>query len=278
MRGLRSLRPRVASGRLVASWGKWANVGEPASPAEDALPRLREVTHPRRPRRTASSRRRTAGRRGSRRCRRHSPASGRRRTCRPAAVPSYARRLRQLDLDDARVGAGRAGAGGKGDRNLPRPLHRGGGRINLPLPAASRLRAFGWSRFRLLRFPAAENDVNDRLRVFRRGRVMPHALLNDHRHRPAQLLVALLRRARLVVEHGSRLAADVQQRHAGLGQGVQVVQRLRLRHGAAQDRVLPVDAGDLVRIRDAQAYASPAAPPAPSSTGFLEKPASVSSL
>ena len=60
-----------------------------------------------------------------------------------------------------------------------------------------------------------------------------------------------------LVEPGVEAAADVDERHAGLGQGVQVVERRRLRHEAAQGRVLGVDAGDLVRVLDGPGVSFP---------------------
>ena len=105
---------------------------------------------------------------------------------------------------------------------------------------------------------------------------MAPALLDDDRHPAAEFLVTLLDDARLAVEPRVEAAADVHERHAGPGQDVQVVERLLLRHEAAQGRVLGVDARDLVRVLDRPGVGLAGrvpAPPAPASSTSRDRPA-----
>ena len=67
----------------------------------------------------------------------------------------------------------------------------------------------------------------------------------------AEFLVLLLNRLRVLRQPRILAAADVHERHAGLGQGGQAIgQRRRLGHVAPHDRVLGVDARDLVRVAE----------------------------
>src|SRR5258706_16271994 len=96
----------------------------------------------------------------------------------------------------------------------------------------------------LLRF--SHNKIHHRRRILRPDRKMSLAGLHDDRHLAAELLVALFRNSRLAVKPGVKLAAHMQDRHARLGQRLQIIQRLLLflsaLHDAAQDGILSVDA------------------------------------
>jgi len=64
---------------------------------------------------------------------------------------------------------------------------------------------------------------------------MACTFLDDHGDLPAEFPVTFLGNTRLAVEPGIEGATHVQERHAGLGQRGQIVQRLRFRHVAAED-------------------------------------------
>src|ERR1700679_227521 len=79
---------------------------------------------------------------------------------------------------------------------------------------------------------------------------MSLALLNDDLDFAAKPLVSLLNLERIVLEPRVEAAANVKKRHAGFGQGIEIIERLRFHEWAAHARILSVDAGNLVRIFD----------------------------
>ena len=101
-----------------------------------------------------------------------------------------------------------------------------------------------------LRLLVAQEEIHDRLRVFRFAGQMSLAFLDDDRDRTAELLVALLDNPRLVRKPGVEAAAIVQERYTGLGQRGQVIEWRRLRHEAAENGIPAIDAGHLVRVLD----------------------------
>jgi len=74
------------------------------------------------------------------------------------------------------------------------------------------------------------------------------AFLDDHGGLSAEVLVALLDCRRLVLQSRVEFAADVQQRNAGLGQRLEIVEQRLLGNVAAEDGVLGVDARYFVRV------------------------------
>jgi hypothetical protein len=74
--------------------------------------------------------------------------------------------------------------------------------------------------------------------------------LDDDADGPAEFRVALLHDSRVCIESRVKAAAKVQERHAGLGQRREIVERRCLRREAAQDGILTVDAGNFVGILD----------------------------
>src|SRR5215471_19124405 len=92
---------------------------------------------------------------------------------------------------------------------------------------------------------------------------MALAFFDDDRYRAAQFLVPLLHYPGLAVEPRIAAATHMQHRHPGLSQPGEAVERLDLRHPAPQDRVLDIDARDLVWVLDRPGVGLPCGAPSP---------------
>src|SRR5690349_15704929 len=79
---------------------------------------------------------------------------------------------------------------------------------------------------------------------------MTFPFLKDDRDASAELPVTLLGNPGLAREPWVQVSADVEQGYACLRQGIQIIEGLRLRHAAAQDRIFAIEATDLVRVGD----------------------------
>jgi hypothetical protein len=71
---------------------------------------------------------------------------------------------------------------------------------------------------------ALDNEIHDRLKIFRGKWIMSHPLLNDDSDPPVELLVAFLGHPRLSFEPRIEAAANVEQRHIALSQFAQLHQ------------------------------------------------------
>src|SRR4029077_12707865 len=73
-----------------------------------------------------------------------------------------------------------------------------------------------------------DDEIHDRLRVFRRKRKMPFARPDDHRDLSAELLITFLDDASLAVQPGTKGAAVVRARRPFFRERRKVVNRLLL--------------------------------------------------
>ncbi len=73
-----------------------------------------------------------------------------------------------------------------------------------------------------------QDEGNDRPRIFQAVWMMADAGFGDDRNRTTEFLVAFLDQPRILVDRNDivRITADVQERHFGLGQPLQVVYRV----------------------------------------------------
>src|ERR1700676_1525800 len=122
----------------------------------------------------------------------------------------------------------------------------------------------------------AHDEIHHWFRILARHREVTLALGHQHRDPPAEFLVSLLHHPCLVLQPWVETPTVVQNRNPGLGQRRQVVDRRRLRHQTAQERITGVNHRDLVRVRDRPrvrlAPLPPRYPPSPPSSQIRCRP------